>query len=56
MEVRCRHCGSPAEDRQLHKCPVCFAHFCEEHATVMSGRRFCSRGCADYFFFEDPEE
>jgi hypothetical protein len=55
-EESCRECGKSGDDGQLRKCPVCFRYFCEEHATVMSGRPFCSAGCAQYFFFAEPDD
>jgi len=55
-ESKCRHCEATADDKPLRKCPICFQYFCDEHATVMSGRPFCSPGCANYFFFGDPDD
>ena len=52
----CRECGKTSNEGRLRKCPICFRHFCDEHVTVMSGRPFCSSGCAQYFFFAEPDE
>jgi hypothetical protein len=54
--IKCRECEKTIDDTPLTKCPTCFKYFCEEHAFLMSGREFCSRGCADYFFFADPDD
>jgi len=54
--MQCTECGKTLDETTLSKCPICFKYFCSEHAYVTSGRRFCSRGCADYFFFGDPDE
>ena len=56
MEPRCLKCEEHDPEQVLRKCSVCHRFFCEEHAYVMSGRRFCSPGCADYFFFEEPDD
>lgn len=55
QEERCHECGKTMSDTRLGKCPVCFKWFCEDHGTYRGGREFCSRGCADYFFFGDDE-
>ena len=54
--VQCTECGKTIDETSLSKCPICFQYFCGEHAVVASGRPFCSRGCADYFFFGDPDD
>ena len=56
MQIVCVHCGKSLDEVQLAKCPSCFKHFCDEHAYLMSGRPFCSRKCAEYFFFGDPDD
>jgi hypothetical protein len=56
IEVKCRQCGMTPEEGRLRKCTICFKHFCDEHEAVVSGRPFCSKGCASYFFFADPED
>ena len=55
-EAKCAKCESHDEAQLVRRCPVCFTHFCEEHAYVMSGRAFCSKGCAQHFFFGDPDD
>lgn len=55
-EARCHRCEEQDPSKALRRCPVCHKHFCEEHSYVMSGRPFCSTGCAEYFFFADPED
>lgn len=57
MEItQCNACGKTVDEATLSKCPTCHKYFCGEHEFLMSGRRFCSRGCADYFFFVDPDD
>ena len=52
----CFECDKSVEDTQLERCPICFKHFCEDHRHTMSGRAFCSSGCAEYFFFSEPDD
>ena len=52
----CEKAGETSEQLQLDKCPICFRYFCDKHARQMSGRPFCSQGCAEYFFFAEPDE
>jgi hypothetical protein len=54
-QPECATCKKTGDQTTLRKCPICFKHFCEEHAYHMSGRAFCSQPCAEFFFFE-PEE
>jgi hypothetical protein len=58
MSTECYECKKTddAEDVRLQKCPICHKHFCEDHAYHRSGLRFCSSGCAEYFFFSDPDD
>lgn len=56
MDLECRECKKTEVDVKLHKCPICFKHFCEEHSHHRSGLWFCSAGCAEYFFFADPDD
>lgn len=55
LYARCWQCEKSIDDALLRKCPICFKHFCEEHGHLMSGRPFCSPGCAEYFFFSDDD-
>jgi hypothetical protein len=55
-EDKCHECDEADEAATLTKCPVCHKIFCEEHAHHMSGRPFCSLGCAQYFFFAEPDD
>ena len=52
----CFECDKSIEDTQLEKCSICFKHFCEDHAYSRGGRRFCSEGCSEYFFFTEPDD
>ena len=52
----CITCQKTDEQTELTKCPICFKHFCSEHAFHFSGRIFCGKHCADYYFFADSED
>jgi hypothetical protein len=52
----CELCGTSEEERRTQKCPICFKPFCEECGLAMSGRIFCSRFCAEYFFFGGEDD
>ena len=56
MDARCYACDPSTDDKSLRRCPICHKNFCEEHTVVMSGRPFCSKGCADFFFFAEPDD
>ena len=56
MVQECCHCKKTDGDVVLHKCPICFKHFCDDHAARTSGVSFCSGGCGDYFFHAEPDK
>ena len=55
IEEVCFGCQKSPEETPIHKCPTCFRRFCDEHAHRMSGRLFCTKGCAHHFFFASPD-
>ena len=54
-EIVCRACQKTEAETHLHKCPICFKYVCGDHAFNYSGRVFCDKHCADYFFFADED-
>ncbi len=54
--MECVRCQKSDEDTHLLKCPICFKHVCEECQVNRHGRIFCSKICADLFFFGDEED
>jgi hypothetical protein len=54
--VQCVNCQALEDDRTLHKCPICFKLVCNDCGQRSYGRIFCSRRCADQFFFGDDDE
>jgi hypothetical protein len=56
LVTACATCQKTEKEADLLKCPICFKHVCSEHAFHYSGRVFCGKHCADYFFFADPED
>jgi len=53
--ARCWQCEKSFEEERLTQCPTCHKYFCEDHRHSMSGRPFCSKGCAEYFFFSEED-
>ena len=56
IEEKCCNCGKTGEEVKLHRCQICFKHYCDDHAVPTSGVSFCSAGCGAYFFFVDPDQ
>ena len=54
--MECAGCQVSDEESGLHKCPICFKWTCENCANRAFGRIFCSKRCADQFFFGDDDE
>ncbi len=54
--MNCSACEKSEEETTLHKCPICFKWVCDECGKRDYGRIFCSRLCADQFFFGDDDE
>ena len=52
----CTQCKKEDPRANHQKCPMCQKVFCEECAYRRSGRDFCNRFCAEYFFFQDEDE
>ena len=55
-EIACSVCEKNDDEARLLKCPICFKYVCAEHAFHYSGRIFCGKHCADYFFFADADD
>lgn len=53
--LACLTCHKTEAETALYKCPICFKHVCAEDAFNYSGRIFCGKHCADYFFFADED-
>jgi hypothetical protein len=54
--MECTGCHIQEEETHLNKCPICFKWVCDECGHRTMGRVFCSRRCADQFFFGDDDE
>lgn len=54
--MECANCHKTDDEARIEKCPICFKGYCPEHAYLYSGRRFCSKPCAEYFFFGDGDD
>ena len=56
VTVQCVKCAVSEEERRMYKCPICFKKICENCSFFFAGRHFCTKGCADYFFFGSGDE
>jgi hypothetical protein len=54
--MNCVICDVSDQDHRLNKCPICFKWACDECGNRSMGRVFCSRSCADQFFFGDDDD
>ena len=54
--MNCVICDVSDQDQRLNKCPICFKWACDECGNRSMGRVFCSRSCADQFFFGDDDD
>lgn len=55
MENKCCHCERSESERPVKKCVICFRYYCAECAHDWNGRDFCSKHCAEFFFFGDED-
>ena len=55
-EMVCTTCGGSDLNLRLEKCQICFKWTCEACGTPQYGRMFCSKKCADAFFFGDDDD
>jgi len=56
LPMNCVTCQKDEKEATLHKCPICFKLVCADCARREYGRTFCSKRCADQFFFGEDEE
>jgi len=54
--MECALCQKTDDDVHLIKCPICFKYVCDDCSVNRHGRIFCSKICADLFFFGDEED
>jgi hypothetical protein len=52
----CVVCKASDQERRVNKCPICFKLVCESCSHRTMGRDFCSKRCADQFFFGDDDD
>jgi hypothetical protein len=55
MDNKCWRCEATEPERTIRKCVICFKYYCNECQADRNGRTFCSKQCADFFFFGDEE-
>ena len=54
--TECYECKRKDEEVRLSKCPICFKGACDNCAHRAFGRIFCTKRCADQFFFGDDDD
>ena len=54
--ITCRKDDQVEEFLRLNKCPICFKLSCDECGHHAYGRIFCTRRCAEEFFFGEDDE
>ncbi|HKC13346.1 MAG TPA: hypothetical protein VKI41_15050 [Vicinamibacteria bacterium] len=54
--MNCPECQKDEQEILLNKCPICFKWICENCGHRAMGRVFCTKRCADQFFFGDDED
>ena len=51
----CKSCRRDRDEVRLDKCVVCHEYFCRPCAVRRYGKHFCSKMCAEVFFFGDED-
>jgi hypothetical protein len=54
--MNCVVCEKSDQEAELYKCPICFKQVCDPCSNRSYGRIFCSKRCADNFFFGDDDD
>lgn len=54
-DTKCCHCGIGDDERDLKKCVMCFRRYCPNCEHDRNGRAFCTKACAELFFFGDDD-
>jgi hypothetical protein len=52
----CEVCGMERDATQLHRCRSCRKAFCSDCAFRSTVGAFCSRECADIFFYGEQDD
>jgi len=51
----CAICGGEQYSFAMKSCPMCKKRYCEQCEHRMGGNVFCSRSCANLFFFSGED-
>ena len=52
----CHVCRRGSNETLLAVCPNCQQRCCSEHSVRRSGKAFCSKECAEWFFYGGDED
>ena len=55
-DMNCIECQRDEMETTLNKCPSCFKLICVDCGTQAMGRVFCTKRCAEEFFWGDDDE
>ena len=53
---RCKTCRVTASEKYLTMCVICKGHYCDLHNFDFGGKTFCTKICANFFFFGDGDD
>jgi hypothetical protein len=51
----CKTCGRGEKETRLQKCVICHEFYCYKCRVRKFGKLFCSKTCAELFFFGDDD-
>jgi len=54
--MNCIECQKDEMESTITKCPICFKWICNDCGNKSMGRVFCSKRCAEQFFFADDDD
>jgi len=55
-ELLCERCQEMVERVLIQECSYCFKRFCRDCAVRSGNAAFCSKACANGWFFTDADE
>jgi hypothetical protein len=55
-DLLCERCQQMVERALVGECSFCFKRFCRDCAVRSGNAEFCSKACAQGWFFADSEE
>ena len=53
---RCKTCRVKGSEKYLSMCVICKSHYCDADAFDFGGKTFCTKTCANFFFFGEGDD